>query len=342
MATDRVFLHALQEFVRDPSRLKRRLRDSSITRAEKMLLQCWLDLRDNDYSQVLKDLERLPSQSDPLLESQRLLLTGIALNNKSEPAKAAKLIERCIGLMAGMQISDLLFLAETNLFFCHLNCKNPKGMEQVLKMQARITPLNPSQKITLAIQHLNLEKFKGNLKKAEEWAAKVAHLEPEMKESQTIQYRLSCFDLEVKKGDLSSCEKILQEMKKLRKFNVTANYKYMRILLDHLIHEKTVYAYHRNFGKFPNLEAQIQVIQCLESGSLEEALKWWRKLGEQNPDTYRGEFEYQGDACLFSMALQKHLDSKAHSSDTMQGELPVRKDLALQSLWGAPPADKPN
>lgn len=322
-----------------------------------MLLQCWLDLRDNEYSKVLKDLERIPAQSDALLESQRLLLTGIALNNKSEPAKASTLIERSIGIMTNLEVTDLRFLAQTNLFFCHLNCKNRKGMEQVLKIQDHFSPLSPSQKITLALQHINLEKFKGDLEKAGDWVLQIKTLRSEMSESQKLQYSLSCFDLEVKKGDLEACEVILQELKGLRKFNVTANYKFMRIMLDHLIHDKTIYAYHRNFGKFPNLEAQIQVVQCLESGNRDEALKWWNKLRDQNPEAYRGKFDYRGDVCLFSLVLRKHLDIGKENDSLVSNPLPERKDLALiailkktsgpiskesifQALWGIPPADK--
>jgi len=99
------------------------------------------------------------------------------------------------------------------------------------------------------------------------------------------------------------------------------------------------------------------VIQSLEAGDHIEALRWWKVLQDQNPETYRSDFDYCGEQCLFSLALHRHLQLREGAQALKNDALPKRKDLVLieilsgsrsplskevvfNFLWGAAPEDK--
>jgi hypothetical protein len=322
----KTFLNALNLIATNPKKAKTFLKDKRLTLTEKTILGCWMSLRDNRNDSLIERLSELSASPDPVIESQRLLLLGIAYINVSNPNEAIPQIESSLSLLEHLELPDFKFQAANNLFIAHLNLKNKKGMIRALEIQKSIKPIPEFRKNSLLLNQFNYYKFVGNLETARIINQELDRRKKTMTENQLIQYCLSSFDLGIKQGNLEACARHLSELKKLRKFNISPNFKYMRILLDHLQSGRPVYMYSRDFSKHPNLGSQIAVIHHLEAGNRKDALASWRQLSNWNPEVYSGEFQYKGDRSLFSLCLAKHLTP---IKDPLKIPIGAQKDEAL-------------
>lgn len=136
----KTFIHALNLCLTDIRKAKKFLKDQRLTLAEKTILSGYFNIRDNHNDWVVKNLSALKSQ-DPVVESQRLLLLGMALNNLSNYEAALPHLVASIELLKGVNLAQQTFNAYHNLFIVQLNLKNKIDLGNILeKLHAYATP----------------------------------------------------------------------------------------------------------------------------------------------------------------------------------------------------------
>lgn len=352
----KTFIHALNSYHVDLEVMKRYLKDHRLTQGEKTIIKCWLMLRDSQFKEVVEILQNLKHLDDVVVESQKELLLGIALNNKCEAQKAVPHLQKSLKLISGLGLRRQEFVAYNNLFITYRNLKDQKGMKASLDEFLKISCELESEVIGQLICRFNYLCFIGNHADAMVMMEEIEEMRPLMTERQNIAFLVDRFDLAMKVEDFTEAGSLLEMMKKYRKFNYSANFKFMRGLLDHLVSSKPVYLYDQQFADYPLLFNQMKVIKSLEEQDLDRAHEAWKWLSQFSSTVYANDFTYKGDQCLFSLCLQKHLnENSTDESDVTQlpeqkedavllilqkSNSPVKKEQLYAKIWGELPVDK--
>lgn len=113
-----------------------------------------------------------------------------------------------------------------------------------------------------------------------------------------------------KQGNYKGCYLTLENYKKSKGFVVRVNYKYMKMLLDHITQGSPLYVYEKDFKGFTELYKQVEVLKSLDCRDLESAKDSWCELQKHNPSLYENDFQYTGDYCLFSNILNSKLEKR--------------------------------
>lgn len=169
------------------------------------------------------------------------------------------------------------------------------------------------------------------------------------------------FNLEIKRNNFKACQDCLAEMKKHRKYYLSANYNYIKILLNHFLNNSPIYINFEDFKGNEDLLLQIQVIQKLQERDTSSAKDFWNKLKAYSYTIYGNDFTYNGDRNLFSICLekQKNLNKSLFSSAEEKEETinlknkvkklylivkelngPISKEELFLLTWGRPLEDK--
>lgn len=351
----KTFFTALREFHDHPQKVRKYFKDNRITQSEKKILEGWYLLRDGKSEQIVELFEKIPAQTDELVESQRNLVLGLALNNLSRFTEAAQKVESAARTLKNHDLPYYLYIAQSNLFNINLNLKNMAGMRKSLHELRAITAQNKRQEVIYLLLRMKYFSFCGKYHFANRQIALIEQKKNLMNESIVINFMTSKFMHEVRCQDLNKANRTLNEMKKFRKFHFNANFKFMRMMLDHLMAGKPLYVYQHDFDHSPMLFHQIKVIQLLEEANPAEAETHWNKLQEIQPGIYGRAFQYDGDPCLFSLCLKRH-DKKISMPHfqmpldmpkekwlyTLLQEIdhPIRKEDLLKLIWGKNESDK--
>jgi len=349
------FIEALHAFHTDFRKTEKYLKDHRLTQVEKKILECWLMLRDRDLNKILAIMPSLHVGYDDLVSSQRNLIWGMAYNNRNEYDKALPLVQKALEEIIPYEVPRLEFNVVNTLFIVYLNLKDEHGMRSSLDHIEKLPAENVKQEICLLQCQFSYYAFIGKMNEAGKILDKIEDLSQEMSEIQVIAHQINRYMFYAKLEDFNGCESALQNMKRSRKFQASANFIYMRTFLDHLHKNKPIYVYQRDFDGHPFLFYQIKVIQSFEAADFKEAHKYWKLLMELAPHTYKHNFEYFGDKCVFSLALHKYrskfeqntgpLDVDGNKEEVLltilkNSKLPVRKDDLYKKIWGTELLDK--
>jgi hypothetical protein len=91
---------------------------------------------------------------------------------------------------------------------------------------------------------------------------------------------------------------------------VKSNYKFMKILLEHILGGDEIYVYERDFVDESYLFNQLKLIKELRLGEINDSKETWKSLSVLAPDIYGEDFNFKGDKCLFSILLKKYNPSE--------------------------------
>lgn len=327
----KTFIQALNTFGTNVTKAKTYLKDKRLTQTEKSIIQSFFYLRDNQFQEVVSLLQSLVT-NDEIVESQRKLFLGCAYNNQGEFAQAIPLLESAYELMQGHDLVRHEFVALNNLFIVYRNLKNFPAMKETLKRMHATRVTDTASVICLLHSDFKFASVTGDYQAAQVSLEKLETITKTMSEVQIITFLVDKFDFYIKTDNLKQCQSVLVEMKNFRKFHLSANYNFMKILLNHYTDNKPIYMMDSDFKKVPILLYQIKLIQKLEEGDLDSAQAFWRKLALLYPQSYGLELaDYKGDKCLFSICLDKH----RHASNVYEIknlELPKSKEKALVKL----------
>lgn len=350
----KTFIHALNLCLTDIRKAKNFLKDKRLTHAEKTILSAYFNIRDNRNEWVIDQLSHLKSP-DPVVESQRLILLGMAYNNLGNYETALPRLVASIELLKNIELPQQTFNAYHNLFIVHLNLKNAGELNGILeKLHTYATPTE-IEKISLKKCQFCFHAITGDYAAAGESLHFLQKNLKNMTDAQAIGTLLDIFDFYIKQEKLDDAKSVLDQMKKYRKFHLTENYNFMKHLLMHLQSDQPLWITDDDYSKIPILFHQIKCIQKLEQSNQSEALFHWNKLKEIAPMIYLDEFQYRGDRCLFSLCLQKNIGMRGLKVDLeVQGnnktELlinffkknpgPQSKEIVYELLYGKKLMDK--
>jgi hypothetical protein len=351
----KTFIHALNIIHRNVRESKKYLSDKRLTTSEKKILSCWLLLRENKFSEIIGILDSIQTNPSAIVNSQKKLIWGITLNNKAEFSAAVKLLNEAQREIIAFDLPNQHYIAAYNLFITYFNLKDLSGMARSLTLLSQITPVNERQQICLLQCHFNYHSFLGELKEANGYLVVIESLREHMSESVIMTHLLSKFIYMVKMENWYECQNTLNEMKKFRSFNSSSNFTYMKLLLDHFLHNSPLYVYKNKFEHYPMLYSQLKVIQCLEESDQEGARIYWKELQMGHPEIYLENYLYKGDKSIFSLCLAKHLkapvikkqeipisSSKENAliSILQNASAPIRKELLYELIWQETLEDK--
>jgi len=302
----KTFFLALKEFHDSPHKARKYFKDRRITLLEKKILDCWYLLRDGKSETIIQQLEEMPDQHDPLVDSQKKLILGIAYNNCGKFLQGLPKIEEAALILDQHKLDYYSHIAHSNRFNVYYNLKNKDGMKRALRDIRKIKKINARQEILFLIFKMNYYSFNGKTLFAERLLPLIESKIKTMNESLLINFYTSRFSHEIRCKDFKRADRTLKEMKKFRKFHFNSNFKFMRLLLDHLQMGKPIYVYQHDFDTSPMLHHQIQVIKQLEESNVKEATAHWNQLIQIQPGVYGAPFQYLGDPCLFSICLDQY------------------------------------
>lgn len=327
----KTFILALNTFHSNVKSSKNFLNDKRLTQAEKKILECWFLLRDSSFQEILEVIPTVQASYDPLVAAQKNLIWGLAYNNKSEYNKAIPLIKEALEVISHYPLKRVEFTASYNLFIAYLNYKDRKGMKACLDNMKSIPHEDSQQVIAYLLSLFKYQSFCEHFEKAYEVLDELETMKEEMSEPIIISFLITKYSFYSRCEKLNECENVLIEMKKYRKFHFSANFSYMRLMLDHLQHGKPLYIYDRDFADHPFLFYQLKVIQQLEENNIGAAAEYWQKLRNLAPHTYFPDFKYEGDKNIFTLNLTQYASRfKAEKAEITQ--LPSNKEEALLFL----------
>ncbi len=303
---ENLFTKLIDELLDEPSSARKYLNSTDLTQIEKKILSGWFFLRDNKFDQVIASLSEIKSSYNDLISAHRMLLLGIAHNNRSSFTTAQKCIEQAISYFEASGGERHLFLAYYNYFIVGFNLKDKAVLEQSLD---RISSFKPRLKKELIYKFdcfFNYHLFHFNQKKAQSYLVKLIKLEPFMTESVKASFLISKFQYYFKVKSYKSCYQTLAQIKKVKKYAFSVNYYFMKTLLDYILQDTSLYLFEERFKPYPELWGQVRVLRALDEVNLVQAETAWKQLQNLNPHLYQENFSYQSDGDLFSQALLRH------------------------------------
>lgn len=316
----KTFVQALRGFAKDPQKTRSYFDDRRLTLSEKNVLKAFFLYRDNKLQEALDCLIAITGALDPVVVGLKDLITGMTLANQSHFKEGIPYLENSLDILVKYKLEYFRFLALANLFVVHLNLKDKKNTKTILMKLKAFPDKTEWQMLYLMRSHFNFFLLLGKYNEAEEILAEIEGKRNIMSEGDIINHLVAKFDFGIKKKDFDLAQNTLKEMTKYRKYHLTSNYNFMKILLDHYLNQTPIYVENSDFKDCPLLFYQIQLIKSLEEQNQKSAKTSWDKLHHMNSEIYQSDFSYHGDPCLFSLCLslyetsQKKLSPPTHGS----------------------------
>jgi hypothetical protein len=196
--------------------------------------------------------------------------------------------------------------------------------------------------------------------KASEIIADLDKEKDKMSESMKIGHAYDKFNYYLVNKDLRACLNCLGEIKKCRSFQLSDNYTYLKIFLEHLVLEEPIYVYPHQFKTNQTFYLHLKLIQSLAQVDIKSAKDIWAKLISIGPDLYNKDFTVKDKASLLSYALEKYrpyLSFETYKekikSEATQGnkekvlyelltssQFPLSKEFIHKIIWGNDISDK--
>lgn len=351
----KAFYQILQDIRQSPNKANRYLLDRRLTDLERKIIEAHLLIRKNQNEEVLKLLQDKKKSEMTFVESQRLLVLGLASINLSRFMEARDYIEQSISLIRACEAPYSLSSALFNLFLVYFCISDLEEMDSVIKKLEQ----RPNHSLIEEIRLLRCKfMYSIALKDTQactEMLAKIAPYKPQMVESDLSSHLVIEFYFFIQLEDFQRAYETIDQLKKQRTFYLSENFKFMKTLLDNLTKDSPLYAYEKDFQSTPLLLYQIKVIQALEINDLISADIYWKKLQQIVPSAYSENFQYLGQKCLFSLCLDKHRPSKkqVHFLPTdsvskidklyailQEADRPLSKEVIYELIWDEPIQNK--
>lgn len=269
---------------------------------QKKLLKAYFLFKKNKPTQSLELLGQNPIQ-DSFYEAIRLYLLSLSQNLLGSYKLSLANNKESINLCEQIDDKDFIIFPLIAICITLGNRKETNEMEKYILKLNKIDIKNEFIQLSIdqvnAIYFLLKEDFV-NLKKTVRNALSIDSKFLPLFEASFI---LINFMASFKEKDYDACYFNLDAFKKSKGFSSQANYKFMKTLLDHIVNKTPLYIYQKDFDGYTELYHQLEVIKNLDTGDIDLAQGYWKKLQIHNKEIYKDDFIYNGDYCLFSKAL---------------------------------------
>jgi hypothetical protein len=280
--------------------------DKRLNQDERTILSCFLLMRENKNQEALAMIEVVKKQSDPLVESMRFFLLGSLLNHLGMQDKSMIKLTASYDHLPKGHDSHLEFVILLNLYIINVNYRSIKNAGHFIQQMDQIKNLNDEDQLTLMKCHFNFSTLTGDLKQAAQFYKELDAKKDLFKPHTLISYYFDVWDYAIVAKDFKLCEEILEKIKEQRVYSLTQNYNYMKILLNHYLHDQPVFINEQIFRGFPKLLNELRCIRYLETNKLSEASQTWDAMRQFAPHAFKEHFHYQGQASILSLCLEKH------------------------------------
>lgn len=308
----KTLLEALETIQSEGVKAKKFLADKRLTNQEKRLLDFYLRVRANDFSLINDLLQDSSFDNADFLRGLKYYFLGVAFVYKSDSTKAEEFLKMSLPFLNECHnekfARHLVFKAHVNIFYAYVNQKRITEMQEKLREISLIKRERREDDITFKQMELCCHLLTEDYLKAEEAIEELSPLMSVMTDIERMTFLIDKFDFFIKMDLYGKAREVFKEMRNYRTFRLSANYQYMDKLLKFFMDGERIYAYDRDFADHEDLYLMINVIKSLDEADDFQALHYWRKLSQNSPKTFKGEFDYQGDKCLFSVCLMKCLE----------------------------------
>lgn len=291
---------------------KKYLQDNRLSNPEKKIISYIILLRSNDFSFIQELKDNSSFDSICFLKGLKHFLLGTVYTYLGNTKEAEEQLTISLPYLHECQserfVKRMIFKLHENLFYTYVNQKRPKEMELVFKKTELLEKVGTAE-LSFKIMRLCFYSMTERYSEAEDLLEEVRKVKDQLNDIQLISYLMEEFDLYVKLELFGKAENTLEEMKKHRTFRLTTTSNYSSKLLKYLTKNEKIYAYDRDFAGSRNLFLMMKVICALDEGNKTEASVYWNELSELSPTTYQKDFVFNGDKCLFSLCLDKCLNS---------------------------------
>jgi tetratricopeptide (TPR) repeat protein len=354
----KAFIRLLTMFHRNIRATEKDLKDKRLTLEERSILKGWFLLRKNKISEVIELIQSITSSQNEFVESQKKLLLGICYNNLGQLSKAEEHLSEVPKVFSMYPVKCLEFIAYYNLYICYFNKDDVQNAEKILTKIESLRPDHFRHELLLLQCQFMSNLMKGESSKAETLLIELDNQTFKMSESMKLGHYYDKFNFYLSQKKLADCLKCINEMKKCRSFNLSENFLYMKMLLELLVHDKSLYVYSHQFKLNHHLYYHLKVIQSIQSLDVNAASLYWKKLILFDPQNYFEDFKVKDESSLLSLALNKYrhylmsdqsqLKYKEHEgrkekvfADLIQNSShPIPKDVIHQLIWGSELRDK--
>lgn len=301
----KTFMSSMDLYDLTLKQVKTYLKDKRLTEGEKAILRSSTLLKYCEYQEIIDTLLPLKIQH-VLVESQRKLMLGIAYNKLGEPLNAIACLEESAATLRKYKLRRYEHIALVHLFYGYLNLKNRKGIKKTLELIEDIRTVSEKEKISLLRCKFNYAIFVQNTEDSLAYLKKLEKFESAMHPGQLIAHLVDKFTHYIQTEEFEECQLVLGKMKKHRRHNLSANYNYMKSLLNHITSNAPLYLYDKDFESYTLLYFQLKVVKCLSEKDEEGARKFWSELHGLNPEVFKTFMDYGGEKSLFSLCLAKY------------------------------------
>jgi tetratricopeptide (TPR) repeat protein len=231
----KTFIRSLILFHQKAKSTEAFLKDKRMTQEEKNILKGWYLLRKNKLNETIDLMSGISNSDNELVNAQKQLLLGIVYNNLGQLKLAEENLRNAPEVLKNFNLTPLLIIAYYNLFICYFNQEDSQKASETLKEMEKLRPDNIRHKIMFK-QCLFMNSLLLNDKtKASEILLELDKEKDNMSESMKIGHAYDKFNFYLVNKDLKACLNCLGEIKKCRSFQLSDNYTYLKIFLEHLV-----------------------------------------------------------------------------------------------------------
>lgn len=264
-----------------------------------------LELYHKNKSIECLDLLNSFKGNNHLIEGLRLYMIGLCHNQQSQFDQAQSSLESSVILLEHTKEKRLLFFAYSVLIINLTNKRDKTGVKKTLTKLKKIPATTNAQVLQfnqcMLCYYLLYEKSNEALEFIKE-----VYLTHKRLGSHRPYYLVLEFMFTFMNKDHDRCYEILESYKKVRGNKVTANYTFMKSMLDHITHNTPLYVYKKDYKDDMGLYKQAMLIKHLSCGELDQAQSFWNDLKKASPLVYDENYTFNGGYNLFSVALKKH------------------------------------
>ncbi len=321
----------------EPTRFQEEIEKSDLSLSYKKVLWGFFYYRKKNKAKIFEHL-KTPPLPDDFGEGVRLYLLGLSQNLFGKHQFAQEYLEASVAKFKVSQDEHFSIYAISTIILNLANRKLIKEMAYWLDELKEHTPPNDYCQLLVYLTEASYLSKMGEIKKSNhvlEKACKMTGKEIKLFMPSLLMLKFqNSFSLK----HYEECYSILEAYKKSSGFTSSANYSYIKILLDHLVKDHPLYIYPSEFQDSQELLDQLLVLKHLSQNDQSEAKIIWARLAKHNPQVYQEDFQFKAPYSLFSCALEKYkLDLKSNQIDVQRlKKMPNRLDRLHYILKNGP------
>ena len=345
-----IFFKLFSILCQDFARFKKSLPKSGLTPSQVKILLGFHAYLKGERSLCFERL-KAARQEDPFFEGVRHCLLGVAHNYFGQYKFAEEHLLMGESLLSDSPVDYFKILNKTTLFLVYVNRQQLTPLHQLMDELNGLKTENDFLRLTLVMCKALYFQITKNFEKSNKVLQKEFNLRSPRFSSFEVNFIIIRFENHFKVKEYYRCKKDLEDYKKATGFTTPSNYKFMKILFNHILEDAALYVYQSDFSDSVELFEQLMVIKSLSEGQREKALKFWNRLAKHNPEIYQENFSFKGTTSLFAVALEKQLNqkfcenfnpSKLSSLKSLQEKLKyilkfgpdtIKKDQLIEWLW---------